>query len=339
MKYIKQWCLAVLASALLAGNASAANVLYWADHWMGTDYWTPAFTQRGDTVTTATSASDLVAQLGAGTWDVVVISENRYNTAATWATPIANYIAGGGRVVLNNWYTDATVDAATEAAANAPDNQTIATINAQGIATGLASGVTSNPFTLSDPDWIVFSQALTPTGSAESRCDFDIGSCAVFGNSGRTMRLGFIPDTLPSDVGVQVLVNAISALLVAPPPASYSVSGTVSGLDAGKDVVLRLNGANDLTVSANGGFTFAAALLNGASYAVTVGTHPDAQVCTVSNGSGTSSSNVTDVSVTCAASPLPVAPVAVPTLTEWGMLIMSGLMALAAFATLRRRRR
>ncbi|MGB5264992.1 MAG: hypothetical protein WBN30_00275, partial [Polyangiales bacterium] len=39
------------------------------------------------------------------------------------------------------------------------------------------------------------------------------------------------------------------------PPVDYSIGGTVSGLDG--TVVLLNNGADDLSVSANGAFTFA----------------------------------------------------------------------------------
>ena len=83
---------------------------------------------------------------------------------------------------------------------------------------------------------------------------------------------------------------------------TYSVGGSVSGL-AGS-VVLQDNGADNLSVSANGPFTFATALPSGAAYAVTVKTNPSGQTCSVTNGSGTiGSANVTNVAVTCAATP------------------------------------
>ena len=65
-------------------------------------------------------------------------------------------------------------------------------------------------------------------------------------------------------------------------------------------VVLQDNGGDDLSVSANGAFTFATALANGAAYAVTVKTNPTGQTCTVTNGAGTiGTANVTNVAVTC----------------------------------------
>ena len=78
----------------------------------------------------------------------------------------------------------------------------------------------------------------------------------------------------------------------------YSVGGTVSGLSG--TVVLQDNGGDDLSVTANGSFTFATALASGAAYNVTVKTNPSGQSCTVSNGSGTvGSANVTSVAVSC----------------------------------------
>lgn len=81
----------------------------------------------------------------------------------------------------------------------------------------------------------------------------------------------------------------------------YTVGGTVSGLATGKSVTLRNNGADPLTVSANGAFTFPTSLANNAAYAVTVATHPAQGSCTVANGAGNvSGANVTNVAVTCA---------------------------------------
>lgn len=85
-----------------------------------------------------------------------------------------------------------------------------------------------------------------------------------------------------------------------PPPATYTIGGTVSGL-SGTGLVLQDNGGDNLAVSGNGAFTFKTAVNSGTAYAVTVMTQPasPAQTCTVANGSGTASANVTNVAVTC----------------------------------------
>ena len=102
----------------------------------------------------------------------------------------------------------------------------------------------------------------------------------------------------------------------APHSTSYTIGGTVTGL-AGtgltNSVVLQDNGGDNLTVSANGGFTFATKVpgCNGSTsasgvsssncgvYSVTVLNNPNGLYCTVTNGSGTATGNISNVAVTC----------------------------------------
>ena len=78
---------------------------------------------------------------------------------------------------------------------------------------------------------------------------------------------------------------------------TYSIGGTISGLSG--TVVLENNGGDDLSISANGTFTFSSLLDQSAPYAVTVSSDPSGQACTVADGSGTVSADVTNVAVTC----------------------------------------
>ncbi len=82
------------------------------------------------------------------------------------------------------------------------------------------------------------------------------------------------------------------------PPTTYTIGGTVSGL-TGTGLVLQDNSGNNLAVSASGSFTFSTAVASGSTYSVTVLTQPTGQSCTVTNGSGTASVNVTNVQVAC----------------------------------------
>lgn len=91
----------------------------------------------------------------------------------------------------------------------------------------------------------------------------------------------------------------------APPPPTYTIGGTVSGL-AGSGLVLQQSGGDDLAISADGDFAFATPLGEGSPYSVTVSVQPSnpAQTCTVTNGIGTvSGADVTDVEVTCTTTP------------------------------------
>jgi hypothetical protein len=103
--------------------------------------------------------------------------------------------------------------------------------------------------------------------------------------------------------GTGTIANAnVTNVTVACAANPYKVGGTVSGL-AGSGLVLRNNGGDDLTVSANGAFSFAARVASGAMYAVTIQTQPTgpSQTCTLSGASGTvGGSDVTSVTVNCA---------------------------------------
>ena len=82
-----------------------------------------------------------------------------------------------------------------------------------------------------------------------------------------------------------------------------TIAGTVTGLDAGKSVKLRLNSSETLTVSANGGFGFSTQLATGKHYAVTLSSQPDGQLCLVENSGGTvGNTAVTNINVICTAS-------------------------------------
>ncbi len=102
-------------------------------------------------------------------------------------------------------------------------------------------------------------------------------------------------------------ITAVGVSCVTNPLPRYHIGGTVSSL-AGSGLVLRNNGGDDLSVAANGAFTFATTLLGGAGYAVTVAGQPSgpSQTCTVANGTGTvGSADVTTVTVSCVTNPLP----------------------------------
>ena len=81
---------------------------------------------------------------------------------------------------------------------------------------------------------------------------------------------------------------------------SFNVGGTVSGLNSSTSVQLSYgDAANTVTVAANGSFQFPKALPFNTSYAVTVGTQPTNQTCTVTNGGGTARATVSNITVAC----------------------------------------
>jgi hypothetical protein len=103
------------------------------------------------------------------------------------------------------------------------------------------------------------------------------------------------------------VTNVIIICVINPSPVvTYSIGGTVSGLDAGNTVQLALQHSgtlgNTIDVISNGSFSFdPEKVAAGATYVVSIATQPTGQSCSVSNGTGTASSNVTNVAVSCVA--------------------------------------
>ena len=83
------------------------------------------------------------------------------------------------------------------------------------------------------------------------------------------------------------------------PPQTYTLSGTVSGLNS-SGLVLSVNSS---PVSINSGATsvaLASGLASGTAYTVSVKTGPAGETCSVTHGTGTiASANVTNVVVSC----------------------------------------
>lgn len=96
----------------------------------------------------------------------------------------------------------------------------------------------------------------------------------------------------------------IGNLQVACATNTYTIGGTLAGLIAGRSVVLQLNGAASVTLSANGSFQFTNGIAHGSGFQVTVLTPPLGQTCTVTNGSGTvSGANISSVQILCVQRP------------------------------------
>ncbi|WP_175966500.1 Ig-like domain-containing protein [Burkholderia sp. BCC0322] len=89
---------------------------------------------------------------------------------------------------------------------------------------------------------------------------------------------------------VAVVVSSIA-------PATFRIGGTLNGLSGGTLALLNNGNADTLNLMQNGVFTFANKV---SSYNVTVGTQPVGfQWCAVTNGSGTATTDVTQVAVEC----------------------------------------
>ena len=111
----------------------------------------------------------------------------------------------------------------------------------------------------------------------------------------RDVLIGFVVSAIV--VGIAVSCGGGSGSSGPTGPATYTVSGALTG--ATGTVVLKLNGGSDVSM-ANGPFTFATMLANGATYNVQVVDASDH--CTVTDGAGTIvAASIANVAVACAA--------------------------------------
>jgi len=107
--------------------------------------------------------------------------------------------------------------------------------------------------------------------------------------------------TVSEGSGTVTSVNVTNVAISCSP--THTIGGIVSGLNSGAQIVLLDNGGDSLTVAANGPFSFATPVASTYAYAVTVGTPPTGETCTVTQGSGSVlTTNISNVMVACAAS-------------------------------------
>ena len=106
--------------------------------------------------------------------------------------------------------------------------------------------------------------------------------------------------TVTTGSGTIASANVTTVAIACTTTTTYTVGGTVTGL-VGSGLVLRNNGGDDLSVTANGPVVFGTPHASGDSYSVTVLTQPTspAQTCLVTDGRGTSHANVTTVAIVC----------------------------------------
>jgi hypothetical protein len=170
-----------------------------------------------------------------------------------------------------------------------PDSFTIG-----GSVTGLASGaqVTLNdnsgdPLTFNSNGAFTFATPIASQGSYNVTVGTQpVGqTCTVINGTGPN------PSVNVTDVSVTCSTN------------SYTVSGGLSGLSSASQVTLFNNGADPITLTADGTFTFEVPMAYGSAYAVTVGTQPNGQYCSITGGTGSQiTADVTSVSVSCVSS-------------------------------------
>ncbi len=80
---------------------------------------------------------------------------------------------------------------------------------------------------------------------------------------------------------------------------TFSVSGTITGLTTG-NLILQNNGKDDLTLTSVDKYSITG-LASGATYSISVKSHPTGLACTLTKAKGTISANITDAHINCTA--------------------------------------
>jgi len=86
--------------------------------------------------------------------------------------------------------------------------------------------------------------------------------------------------------------------------SAFNIGGTVTGLsgvliiqnNSGDDTVVEQTGSEDVS------FTFKTSISSGSAYSVSVKLQPNTQTCTASNASGTTSQNISNITIACTSS-------------------------------------
>jgi 6-phosphogluconolactonase (cycloisomerase 2 family) len=93
----------------------------------------------------------------------------------------------------------------------------------------------------------------------------------------------------------------VTNVVIACTTNTYQIIGTFSGVGAGDTVIVKVTGANAVSVSSNGPFILGT-IASGTAYTVAINTQPTnpSQTCVVTNPTGTvAAANVTNVAVAC----------------------------------------
>ncbi len=240
----------------------------------------------GNTITLQNNGGDDQINLGNGPF---VFSAQ--DDGSTYAVTVLNQptapnqtctVSSGSGVLIGNNVTNVSVTCVTD------------TFSISGSVAGLTSGNSvilqnnaGDDITVSNNGGFTFTTALDD----ESSYDVTILSSPTTPNQTCSVTNG--NGTLAGTNVTNVVIDCVTD--------THTVSGSVSGLADGNNVILQNNGGDSQIVSVNGPFMFSAQD-DGTNYAVTVLINPVTpnQQCSVTNGSGTlAGTNVTTVSVTC----------------------------------------
>lgn len=262
---------------------------------------------------------------GAGGLYVTVnatIDDVRYSTANGTQQP---YAIQGANAYVDRLPWDPMATPIALSAADGTFSATTETVRGQIDLNGLAPGRhlvfvqgrnTLNGGTPGTPD-AVFIDVPPPTGTITAT-PIAVGSGSIAPPapqtvaSGSTLQFTLTPATghhvegitgCPGSFALPVYTTAAltanCSLTATFAPDQHGIGGSINGLTS-SGLALRLDGGADYPIAANAStFAFPGTRPWGSTYAVTIAIQPDGLACTIHNGEGTISADVTDIHVDC----------------------------------------
>ena len=198
---------------LTAGIAGAQiNVLYYVDFSFDTNSMANALAGLGAgyNVTTATSDAQFQSLITSNPYGLVIYEVQDVAPVTASVTDLANYIAGGGHAIGADWDVGAGNAMVSVFGANYTGTTNQTSVN---VTSALLSGGITNPISLSNPGWGIFSYDLT--GGTSGGTFGDGSEAIVFGNGGSTILNGFL-DNVSGAPAQQLYTNEIVALTSSP---------------------------------------------------------------------------------------------------------------------------
>lgn len=197
-------------------TASMSQALIFIDWSHSNDGVVDALKANGFSITIATGWADFSSKLATGNYGLAIGFAQNYPAYiyGLSVSAVQNYISSGGKMIFATWTTaDLPILNLFDASFTGNNNLSTVTITDPVLASGL-----TNPFTLTNPSWGIFSRGLAAINGAEVLATFENGDAAIIrGNGGRTLALGYLSDT-PSVVADRhnIIVKLISAGIVVP---------------------------------------------------------------------------------------------------------------------------
>jgi Secretion system C-terminal sorting domain len=235
----------ILLSFLLLSSLfsiSQTRVLYWVDGLIGTDQMSTALTNTGCIVTTATSDADFQTLISTpANYDMAIyFCQNNASVNAS-AAALANFVNLGKKGMYADWSADATNGALVGVSYTGTTNESTVTVTDP----ALAAGITTNPFTITNTGWGVYSYGLVPLAGGTIAGTFSpSGQAAIVKSMSDNMLVfGYLSDVSATsemyEIAVETLTTSITTSAFSGifcPNASLNVPYTITGTYNGTNV-------------------------------------------------------------------------------------------------------